>query len=670
MVALSVAFLCVFIFGAYAYGATVLWAVRAAPVWGKEHATAAGRTRDTLEPVTFTLCVVCTVWFVLNAVSEFRVLMGTAQYQTWLNLIELGLAFAFPPIIMHTVLKESHGYDVRPPAPWPQLLVAMYVVSFGTGVYMVLAAPAWIPRPQPFGVWVGASIGSMFTLCSVYCLAVMSRRTRPSLTPNRTRSHTAMRLLFFIMIAVFALVVFMRGPAPVMYAVNRLSRSLPIAFLLVSVYFASGFAFYDLIVKRTTMLIVSLFVLGGYLAVVLGALERLPGSAARPWLFAIAMLPVAMILPWLHGRLSRRLDRLWFGREFTPVEAVKHVLSGMQPATDERMLIEATEARLTDMFDAPVQILREGDPVPSGAIVETVGASESPDSAVRVAVVRRPESRPLLSEDVALLRSLASVFGYMLENVRLQRRRQEQDHVAQELRLQTSRSELKALRAQINPHFLFNALNTIASLIHTDPTRADAAVEQLAEVFRYTLRRSEQEWAPLDQELAFARAYLDVEQARFERRLSFAIDASPSTAHAQVPSMLLHTLVENAVKHGISPLRGPGRIDIHARADNGTLTLEVRDTGAGIEGGTRPRIEYGESFGLRSIHDRLRAHFGERASLSLTRAHENSVTIARVEIPLMTDHGVLARGSHTGFLQEVPAAGETADVQDHRDEAQ
>jgi signal transduction histidine kinase len=633
MTVLSVAFLCVFIFGAYAYGTTVLWAVRAAPVWGKDRG-ATGRTQYSLEPVTFTLCLVCTVWFVLHAVTEFRVLMGNTRMDTWLNLIELGLAFVFPPIIMHTVLNENYCGDGQPPAPWPQLLRVMYVLSFGTGIYMVLAAPGWIPRPQPFGAWAGGSIGAMFTLCSIYCIAVMGRRTRPALTADQNRSHTAIRLLFFTMIGLFAVVVFMRGPVPLMYAADRLSRSIPLVFLVVSVYFESGFAFYDLIVKRTTMLAASLLVLGGYLAIVLGALEQLPDGVARPWLFAIALLPVAILLPWLHGRLSRRLDRLWFGREFTPVEAVKHVLSGMQPATDERMLIDATEARLTEMFDAPVRILHEGDPVPPGAIVETVGASGSPDSAVRVAVVRRPESRPLLSEDVALLRSLASVFGYMLENVRLQHRRKEQDQLAQELRLQTSRSELKALRAQINPHFLFNALNTIASLIHSDPTRADAAVEQLAEVFRYTLRRSEQEWAPLDQELAFARAYLDVEQARFGHRLAFAIDASPPTAHAQMPSMLLHTLVENAVKHGISQLRGAGRIDVQARADHDTLVLEVRDTGPGIDRDRGKRTE-GESFGLRSIHDRLRGHFGERASLSLTRDDEHGVTIARIQMPLV-----------------------------------
>ncbi len=155
-----------------------------------------------------------------------------------------------------------------------------------------------------------------------------------------------------------------------------------------------------------------------------------------------------------------------------------------------------------------------------------------PGQPVRIAVLKIPGGRRILSEDLAMLRSLAGVFGFMLENIRLQSRRQEQDQLAQDLRLQSSKSELKALRAQINPHFLFNALNAIASLIHTDPARADEAVEQLAEVFRYTLRRSDSEWAPLDQELTFARAYLDVEQARFGQRLTCTIDSDHHVAAA------------------------------------------------------------------------------------------------------------------------------------------
>src|SRR6185436_11560461 len=182
------------------------------------------------------------------------------------------------------------------------------------------------------------------------------------------------------------------------------------------------------------------------------------------------------------------------------------------------------------------------------------------------------------------------------------------------------KSELKALRAQINPHFLFNALNAIASLIHTDPGRADEAVEQLAEVFRYTLRRSDSEWAPLDQELAFARAYLDVEQARFGQRLTATIDSDHVAPAPMIPSMLLQTLLENAVKHGVSQQRGPGRIDVIVRNTSDQITLEVRNTGPGTS--SRSSNVDGEGFGLHSVRERLKGHFGERASFKLMRDEE------------------------------------------------
>jgi two-component system, LytTR family, sensor kinase len=158
-------------------------------------------------------------------------------------------------------------------------------------------------------------------------------------------------------------------------------------------------------------------------------------------------------------------------------------------------------------------------------------------------------------------------------------------------------------------------------------------------VFRYTLRRSEQEWAPLDQELAFAEAYLSVEQARFGRRLSYAVTATPAAAAAQVPAMLLHTLVENAVKHGISQVRGAGRIDIHATAEGDLLQLEVSDTGPDPGSAAHEGVA-GERFGLRSIRDRLRGHFGDGASLDLMRDSARGVTTARVVIPLVREQAV------------------------------
>jgi hypothetical protein len=468
----------------------------------------------------------------------------------------------------------------------------------------------------------------------------MSRRpvgaTSRRESPNERGLRRTMTGLFLIMIVLVAGLSFYRDQHLITEAMERATRALPIFFLVTSIYFENRFEFYDLIVKRAAVLLASLLLVGAYLSLTLGLLDRLPSGSARPWLLAVALAPIAIVLPWLNRALGRWLDRMWFGREFTPVEAVNQVLSAMQPATDEAALVQTAEARLSEMFHQPVQILL-GDAVPpAGAIVETVESPTRSTAPVRIAIKFEPGARPLLSEDMSLLRSLVGVFGHLLENIRLQRKRQEQDLVAQELRLQSSRSELKALRAQINPHFLFNALNAIASLIHTDPTRADAAVEQLAEVFRYTLRRSEQEWAPLDQELAFARAYLDVEQARFGRRLSFSIGAEPSAAGAQVPGMLLHTLVENAVKHGISQTRGAGRIDVRAFAQGGRLVMEVSDTGPGPDQVTRDATA-GEGFGLRSVRDRLHGHFGARASLALTREANGAVTAARIEMPLIRD---------------------------------
>ena len=151
-------------------------------------------------------------------------------------------------------------------------------------------------------------------------------------------------------------------------------------------------------------------------------------------------------------------------------------------------------------------------------------------------------------------------------------------------------------------------------------------------MFRYTLRRSDSEWAPLDQELTFARAYLDVEQARFGQRLTCTIDSDHVAPVPLIPSMLLQTLLENAVKHGVSQARGPGRIEVIVRTTSDQVTLEVRNTGPVAEPRGR-RSREGEGFGLHSVRERLKGHFGDRASFGLTRDESAGVTVARIAMP-------------------------------------
>jgi hypothetical protein len=579
------------------------------------------------------MLVTCTLWFVLHSIIGFRTLMGQPMNDDWIDLAALELVFIFPGLIFHTVLFES-GVEAGVPRPigrWSLLLVALYVIGAAMAIYFPGAIFGLFPAPAQFNPLIGISIGTLFTAASVLSIVVMVSRRRKSPTRDQRRLRGTMIGLFVMMIAIFLFLTFVRDRGAVIAVLDVFVRATPLIFMLVSVYFENRIEFYDLVIKRGVLLLLSLVILAGALALNFRWIDRLPAGITRAWLFAVLLLPIAMSLPWLHSQVGRLLDRLWFGREFTPVEAVKHVLGAMQQATDEGALIAATESTLSEMFRRRIVIRLEEQALPEGGVSTEVRLPGS-DERIQLVVVNETGARPMLSEDHALLKSLGGVFGFMLENVRLQRRRLEQEQLAQELRLQTSRSELKALRAQINPHFLFNALNAIASLIHTDPGRADAAVEQLAEVFRYTLRRSDQEWAPLDQELAFARAYLDVEQARFGRRLEFSITADGGLAHAQVPSMLLQTLVENAVKHGISRLRTPGRIDVKAARTAGGLILEVRDTGPGPDAPPQ-HASSGESFGLRSVRDRLRGHFGAQASLELLR--EGDTTVARIQLPLV-----------------------------------
>ncbi|MGE0042678.1 MAG: sensor histidine kinase [Vicinamibacterales bacterium] len=646
MVFLSLAFLFAALFGAYAYGAATVLSLRSrGPVWSAPRdAGDAGRRLDT---PSLALFVLSTAWFVLVALEEFLGLVGRPG-DGWLDVLTLMLAFWFPPLIMHTVYRESQYHLGTAGAAWRRILLAAHVVSPAIGLYLGAAVVGLLPLPPSPNASIGLGIALAFTFASVYCTLLMYRRrpSQPSALERRTR--LTMATLFAVMTAFMLGLVFLREGQLMVAVLQRLMKAAPLYFLVASVYLENRFEFYDLVVKRGVMMVASLAVVGGMLAIALPWLDGLPAGPVRPWLFAVALLPAALLLPALHATMGRWLDRAWFGREFTPVDAVKHVLAGMQPATDEPSLVLATETRLAEIFGAPVAVLVDAREAPAGAAIEAEVASPSPVSRtpVRIAILRQPGARTILSEDLGLLRSLASVFGFMLENVRLQRKRLEQEQVAQDLRLQTSRSELKALRAQINPHFLFNALNAIASLIHTDPARADLAVEQLAEVFRYTLRRSESEWAPLDQELAFARAYLDVEQARFGARLAYGVDADDAALRLegggllrgiQVPSMLLQTLVENAVKHGISPARGAGRIDIHVRALSDRVVVEVRNTGPGPDAppGT-PRG--GEGFGLRSVHDRLRGHFGDLASLTLEREDGTGMTVARITMPRVGVH--------------------------------
>jgi len=197
---------------------------------------------------------------------------------------------------------------------------------------------------------------------------------------------------------------------------------------------------------------------------------------------------------------------------------------------------------------------------------------------------------------------------------------------ASRLSEQLTSARLAALQAQLNPHFLFNSLNTIAVLVRGGESR-DAArvVEQLSDVLRRTLSDKRNESA-LDEELELVRQYLAVEQARFSDRLRPEFKIDPATSSAAIPTFALQHLVENAVRHGIARRTEAGRVVITSRRDGDMLELTVEDDGPGIADDAAQTAGHG----LENTRERLRTLYGDRASLTVARKDQGTIAMLRV----------------------------------------
>jgi signal transduction histidine kinase len=190
-------------------------------------------------------------------------------------------------------------------------------------------------------------------------------------------------------------------------------------------------------------------------------------------------------------------------------------------------------------------------------------------------------------------------------------------------------AELRALKSQVNPHFIFNSLNSLRALVDEDPVRARKAVTQLANLLRYSLQSGQLATVPFEDELGIVNDYLALEQVRHEERLRLRLDIAPDTLQLPVPPMLLQTLVENAVKYGISPRPEGGEISIVARNEGGALRILVSNPGEITREGREPST----GLGLHNAAERLRLIFGERATLQL-RGDRPEQVVAEAIIPL------------------------------------
>jgi two-component system LytT family sensor kinase len=193
-------------------------------------------------------------------------------------------------------------------------------------------------------------------------------------------------------------------------------------------------------------------------------------------------------------------------------------------------------------------------------------------------------------------------------------------------------ARLDALQRQINPHFLFNTLNSIASLVRSQPEQARTMTVKLANILR-ALLKDHDAYVPLREELKFTDDYLDIEVVRFGAdKLRVEKEIDPRTLEVLVPSILLQPLIENSIKHGLEPRIHGGTVILRSRLDGDYISIEVADDGVGMNNGTGPERHTGSGIGMKNVQERLEVLYGNQARFKVT-SNPGRGTIVSIEIP-------------------------------------
>ena len=338
---------------------------------------------------------------------------------------------------------------------------------------------------------------------------------------------------------------------------------------------------------KTTIVVSILYVVGIAVWVVLSQPDRLTGTS-------------------LYGGILAGASGILLGTAVTLSRAAQD--EGCNP----RFSWGVTPRRMTDMLLAlPILAFCSGAMAAAGMMVVLPSARRQPVLFLPVA--------GLVYVTLASAKLLSDATRYLYFHAR------EQADAAERARAEASDAQLAALQAQVNPHFLFNALNTIAALVRTNPRAAEATTENLAAVLRRTLDRTRRVDCTVDDEIDFLRAWLAVERERYGDRLrvDFFVDAAAGAF--RIPTMTLQPLVENSLKHGIAGKLEGGRVIVRVRREDGRLRMEVEDDGAGFPRDPR------EGTGLGNLRRRLETIYAADAALTIDRPPAGARVV--VEVP-------------------------------------
>src|SRR2546421_3464931 len=202
------------------------------------------------------------------------------------------------------------------------------------------------------------------------------------------------------------------------------------------------------------------------------------------------------------------------------------------------------------------------------------------------------------------------------------------------LKTQLAQAQLRALKMQLHPHFLFNTLHSISSLVLEDPPKANSMIARLGDFLRLTVENTDQQLVTLKEETEFLRCYLDIEQVRFGDRLTVTFELEPQTLSAQVPHLILQPVVENAIQHAIAPRSTRGHINIEAKRLNSLLRVAISDNGPGIS--SNANLPWKQGVGLTNVRTRLQQIYGPDFRFELMNTKDGGLTVV-MEIPFQRE---------------------------------
>jgi two-component system, LytTR family, sensor kinase len=417
--------------------------------------------------------------------------------------------------------------------------------------------------------------------------------------------------------------------------------SLPLAFAVLLQDFR--FAFADLFLKRAlSLLLLASLAFGLYTVVavpLLGWHETHDRNDMQAAVIVLSLwMTTALVYPQLHRFAVWLVDKIILRR--ASYEKLRgEIARALENREETGAILDEVCRKLSSALTAEEARWRE---IAADAPAPPLVSLTAQTAEIQILTTERPfyrldlrhfaGGRRLLSDEIELLEAVSLAVARRIDALRVSEERYEREVREDKLAKFASEAQLSALRAQINPHFLFNALTTIGYLIQTAPEKAFQTLMKLTQLLRGVLRSTE-EFTGLGDEIKLIENYLDIEKARFEERLRVRIEIPAALKKLRVPSLILQPLVENAIKHGISENKNGGEVLIAARLEDESgesfLYLSVFDTGAGAGAAGRG---VSNGVGLKNIRERLAAYYGPQAALTIENRRPQG-TRAEIRLP-------------------------------------